>query len=182
MTMARRRIHMYTNAALFGMGILSIALGLFVSRSPDFAMLSIVPLGIAYWLLRSSRFALKRMPMKTHEHHLLICERCGYDLRGSLESRRCPECGQRFGTTCRTSRFQSRRRIALGHCVGTVESYCAVSLVLVFVAFQVALKLKWNLIPRTLIVVGSSTVLIAMVVCVRKFRAIVQGPKRGSPT
>ena len=39
---------------------------------------------------------LRAIHAKAIEHRALLCPRCLHDLRGSAESARCPECGQRF--------------------------------------------------------------------------------------
>jgi hypothetical protein len=52
------------------------------------AVLAILPLA---WLARANRRAARRRRAR-----LGICEGCGYDLRASRESGRCPECGREF--------------------------------------------------------------------------------------
>jgi len=40
------------------------------------------------------------------------CTQCGYDLRGSLEQARCPECGMPFDPSCLPTRLESKYRLA----------------------------------------------------------------------
>lgn len=53
-----------------------------------FALAIVVPLGLTIWLLiHAARQATSMVDS---------CRRCGYDLRGLRDTRRCPECGQPF--------------------------------------------------------------------------------------
>jgi hypothetical protein len=55
---------------------------------------ALVPV-VALWVLLQRFFLRKRVRRFLHSRGFLVCERCGYDLRGQVTPI-CPECGRPF--------------------------------------------------------------------------------------
>lgn len=53
---------------------------------------SFVVVGSIQWAVILAWYVHSREQRRAY----LVCSRCGYDLRGSLAAKRCPECGQAF--------------------------------------------------------------------------------------
>ena len=80
-----------------GLGLLGVTVGIgdvsrqtnmkFGLQALEISFSALFPSVVWFWWLLGRR-RRRRDPLK--------CEACGYDLRGSLESERCPECGKAF--------------------------------------------------------------------------------------
>ncbi len=59
----------------------------------------ILPFGCLYisWWWTKWKLVPKHLRRLMVEHGIIICLKCGYDLRGSKDI--CPECGEEFGST-----------------------------------------------------------------------------------
>lgn len=101
----------------------------------------------------------------------ITCASCGYDLRGSLQFGRCPECGTTF-TSAPKRTLPSPRRIEYDQIKYIVDIASVIVLVASVVAFRLSWRMDWHMLSRAVLITASMGLLAAVCVLVRLRRSI----------